>query len=104
MEGDNLRPASVSSLSTRMIIGVSCGNNYTLAWDDQGNLYSWGFGKHGVLGSGSEKDILEPFLVENINEKVIYTDAGFAHCGVVTESGNIPVSYTHLTLPTNREV
>ena len=89
MEGDNLRPSSVSSLRTRMIIGVSCGNNYTLAWDDQGNLYTWGFGKHGVLGSGSEKDILEPLIVKDINEKVIYADAGFAHCGVVTESGNI---------------
>ena len=72
------------------IIGIACGNNYTLAWDEHGHLISWGSGRHGVLGHGNEENILEPTLVKlHIDEKVVFADAGFAHCGIVTEGGNI---------------
>ena len=85
-----LGPSIITSLNERKIRNISCGNNYTLAIDDRGNLFAWGFGRHGVLGLGDEKDRLKPTLVEeNINEKIIYIDAGFAHSGIVTESGKI---------------
>ena len=72
------------------IRSISCGNNYTLAIDEEGHLYSWGFGKHGVLGVGDEKDRLTPTPVkENIEEKIAFVDAGFAHCGLVTENGKV---------------
>ena len=58
----------VTSLKERKIVSISCGNNYTLAIDTEGSLFSWGFGRHGVLGQGDEKDRLKPTHVkENIN-------------------------------------
>ena len=85
-----LGPTLITSLKERKIVSISCGNNYTLAIDDEGNLFSWGFGRHGVLGQGDKKDVLKPTHVkENVNEKVIFIDAGFAHCGVVLDNGKI---------------
>lgn len=85
-----IRPSVIKSLTQRKITSISCGNNYTLAIDDEGNLFSWGYGKHGVLGLGDEEDRLEPTLVkENICDRIVYVDAGFSHCGIVTENGKI---------------
>ena len=85
-----LGPSLITSLNERKIVSISCGNNYNLAIDSDGNLFSWGFGKYGVLGLGDERDRFEPTNVtENINEKIVYVDAGFTHCGVVTDKGKI---------------
>ena len=85
-----LGPSLITPLGQIKISRISCGNNYTLAIDEKGNMFSWGFGKHGVLGIGNEKDKLKPTPVkENIKEKVVFVDAGFAHCGIVTENGKV---------------
>ena len=85
-----IRPSLIESLAQRRITSISCGNNYTLAIDDEGNLFSWGYGRHGVLGLGDEEDRLKPTLVkENICDRIVYVDAGFSHCGIVTEDGKI---------------
>lgn len=69
------------------VAGVSCGNNFTLLWTTEGDAYSWGCGRHGVLGHGDEADKLTPTLISKFKEMgacVCYMNAGFAHCGVVT--------------------
>lgn len=33
------------------IIKVDCGNDYTIALDQHGNLYSWGSNRYGQLGT-----------------------------------------------------
>lgn len=87
--GNLSKPLLIDSLSTHHIVGVSCGNNYTLAWDNNGDLFSWGCGRHGVLGHGSEEDKHQPTKVNYIEGKVIHADAGFAHSGIVTEDGDL---------------
>lgn len=69
-------------------IGISCGNNYTLAWTAEGQAYSWGSNLHGVLGHGNKEEYETPKLIEALKDmKIVSMDAGFAHCGAVTEDG-----------------
>ena len=35
----------ITSLNERKIVSISCGNNYNLAIDSDGNLFSWGIGQ-----------------------------------------------------------
>ena len=67
------------------IIDVACGQNYTLALDEEGRLYSLGKGK-GVLGLASTKMTLVPILVEGIpsGEKVVSMSAGWSHVACTT--------------------
>ncbi|KFD65910.1 hypothetical protein M514_03933 [Trichuris suis] len=81
-------PGLVASLSSVTIRQVSCGHNFTLACSADGHVYSWGFGKYGVLGHGNELNLSVPQRIEAL-AKVIVTSisAGYAHCGAVTDSG-----------------
>ncbi|CAG5134847.1 unnamed protein product [Candidula unifasciata] len=70
------------------IAGVSCGHNYTFLWATNGNVYSWGSGHYGVLGHGSEDDLLMPTKVEHLLARaVVSVGAGHDHCGIVTHDG-----------------
>ncbi|XP_064621917.1 uncharacterized protein LOC135484418 [Lineus longissimus] len=83
-------PTLITSLQTVRIAGVSCGNNFTLAWTSDGEALSWGYGHYGVLGHGDEIDQTNPKRIQAFdNEKVVNMNAGFAHCGAVTESGGV---------------
>jgi len=46
------------------ITNVACGAQHTCAMDDQGRIYTWGFGAYGRLGHGDNKDQMEPLAVE----------------------------------------
>jgi len=45
------------------IVDVRCGAEHTLALDDQGRVFTWGFGGYGRLGHGSPADEVFPRLV-----------------------------------------
>ena len=60
-------PKLENSLLHTKIIDVACGQNYTLALDQEGRLYSLGKGKTGVLGLASTKMTTQPILVEGIS-------------------------------------
>jgi alpha-tubulin suppressor-like RCC1 family protein len=81
-------PRLIASLRTLRIAGLSCGNNFTLAWTTDGEALSWGYGHHGVLGHGDESDQTSPRTIQALDkEKVVHMNAGFAHCGAVTDAG-----------------
>lgn len=74
------------------VSGVTCGNNFTLVWTLDGDAYSWGCGRHGVLGHGDESDRESPTFITKFNEdnvKVTFMDAGFVHCGAITSDGQV---------------
>jgi alpha-tubulin suppressor-like RCC1 family protein len=79
-------PRLETSLLHTKIIDVACGQNYTLALDKQGRVYSMGKGKTGVLGLASTKRSAYPVLVEGIpaEEKVVTMSAGYAHVACTT--------------------
>ena len=45
------------------MLGVSCGNFYTLALDESGGVWTWGYGEYGQLGAGNISDQPQPALV-----------------------------------------
>jgi AGZA family xanthine/uracil permease-like MFS transporter len=49
------------------VFSVACGSRHTLALDDQGTLFSWGWGAYGQLGHGSVSGCLVPTEVEELD-------------------------------------
>jgi len=45
------KPLRVAALQSQRIVSVSCAQRHTCATDDEGNLYTWGDGACGVLGT-----------------------------------------------------
>lgn len=76
----------------RRVAGVSCGNNFTLLWCSDGEAFSWGCGRFGVLGHGSDKDVVIPTIISSFKDngvKIVFMSAGFAHSGAVTADGRV---------------
>ncbi|ORZ23543.1 regulator of chromosome condensation 1/beta-lactamase-inhibitor protein II [Absidia repens] len=60
------QPLLVKSLAERKITAIACGANHSLALDDEGYVYSWGFGGLGRLGHGEQKDLSIPKVIPNL--------------------------------------
>lgn len=86
--GHVLQPIEISELKN--VVGVSCGHNYTVAWTEDGSVYSWGSNHHGVLGHGDTVYRTKPTKVSSLNDvKIVNVSTGFSHCAVVTEVGSL---------------
>ena len=80
-------PKLETTLLHTRIVDVACGQNYTLALDEGGRVYSMGKGsKMGVLGLASVRASAYPILVEGIpeDEKVVLMSCGWTHVAVST--------------------
>ena len=71
---------------------VSAGDQYSLAIDEDGNLWSWGYNHNGELGDGTtgEKNVPTKITIEgeeNKKWKQIY--AGYDHSLVIDENDNL---------------
>lgn len=61
-------------------------------WTTEGEAYSWGCGRHGVLGHGQETDKASPTVISKLKDggvAVVFMNAGFTHCGAVTADGEV---------------
>ena len=67
---------------------ISCGYNFTHAIDENRICYSWGAGKHGVLGNGSEQDCRVPTPISTISD-VKQVSCGYCHVAMVTSVGDL---------------
>lgn len=82
----SLEPMLVPSMLDKKCIDVACGQNYTLILTEDGQLYSMGKGKTGVLGHANTSNLNEPELVEGLlDKKVVKMSAGYTHCAVLVE-------------------
>ncbi len=55
-------------------------------------LFTWGCGKQGRLGLGSEEDVLHPTEVVLLsNMRVSQVSAGESHCAAITQAGKVYV-------------
>jgi len=50
----------LTPLNDSKVIAVSAGFSYSLALDDQGRLWAWGYNYYGQLGNGNYQDQLKP--------------------------------------------
>jgi len=70
-------------------VSISAGSYHSAAVDNQGKLWTWGWGVHGQLGHGKIEDEFRPQRVlhkEMHGEKVVQVEAGYAHTVVLTGS------------------
>lgn len=64
-------PGQVLKPSGVQFSKVSCGRRHTLALDQNGICYSWGYGKDGVLGHGNRDNIDVPKAIDALRNEVI---------------------------------
>ena len=71
------------------VIELSAGYSHTACITEQGALYTWGYGKHGVLGHGTRASVNVPNLVQGalLGAKVIQISTGNRHTACITEQG-----------------
>jgi len=87
-EGCVPRLEVVRALAGVRITQVAAGGSHSLAVSADGDLYSWGWGRHGQLGHGDFSNRLIPTPVRAlVGTRVVHVAAGTAHSIVVTSSG-----------------
>lgn len=57
-------PILVETLSGVTVTKVACGQNHTIAIDNQGAAWTWGNGNYGKLGHKVQQDEHKPRLIE----------------------------------------
>ena len=85
-----------SNIANKIIVSIACGNNHTIALDNKGKLYAWGYNKYGQLGivtnSGTTNANPTPTLINhsNIANKIIVSIAcGYDHTIALDNMGNL---------------
>lgn len=80
-------------LSGKTIISIACGDNFSMALDSNGQIYSWGVGSTGQLGDGLNTTSSTPVAVSTsgaLNGKVVTGIAGGTNFAVAcTSDGGI---------------
>ncbi|CAK4771569.1 hypothetical protein LEN26_017590 [Aphanomyces euteiches] len=71
------------------LVGVSAAMYHTLAVSSTGQCYSWGFGKGGRLGTGSEFNCIHPVQLHFPLRVVVKASAGENHSLALTSNGHV---------------
>ncbi|XP_056643617.1 regulator of chromosome condensation isoform X1 [Diorhabda sublineata] len=72
----------VNTLSGKKIINVACGSATSFAVSEEGDLFGWGMGTNGQLGTGEEDDCEEPTVIKSKqlqDKKVFRVSSGGQH-------------------------
>jgi len=96
---NQIRPKLVEALAEAEvhIVSVSCGDHHTAALDEDGNLYTWGWGGSffsgaGALGLGDSSNESKPVLVESLADEGIRLqsiDSGEQHMIALDEKNQV---------------
>jgi len=81
------------------IVNVECGSCFSLGRTESGDVYSWGWNGHGVLGHGKGYFSHAPTRIAalgSIDRKVVSIAAGANMCAAVVESSQCPIQYRYL--------
>ena len=74
-------PFLVKALADKKVVDIACGQQHTVALDEDGYVYVWGFGGYGRLGIGSQQDQLLPTLVPQFARENVLTRAKAIYAG-----------------------
>lgn len=90
---DRLHPQAVFTLINRGVSQVACGAEYSVAVAGAGTekqLFSWGWGDFGRLGTGDCRDVFIPYPLPALASKVVVNVAcGDTHTLVATNEGEV---------------
>ncbi|KAK0424078.1 hypothetical protein QR680_008488 [Steinernema hermaphroditum] len=85
---DCLKPKVVDSLLRVDITDVACGDEHTVAIDSQGNVYVWGSGKNGRLGTGDENFVTTAIQITiPVGQTIMNVRCGHDCTALLTTSG-----------------
>lgn len=94
--GNNLVPTKVNSLKCVDVVEISCSvgehHGHTLAVTRDGQVYSWGDGYKGKLGTGDQEPRFEPTKIPPSsfqNEAIAHVGSGGIHSSAVSLSGRV---------------
>ncbi|XP_066487809.1 probable E3 ubiquitin-protein ligase HERC6 [Tiliqua scincoides] len=89
-------PEQIQALEKQTIVHVSCGKEHSLAICSNGDLFSWGGGTFGQLGTGELQERLIPKKIEFDRKtdtlsqvKIIQTACGHYHSIALTRDGRV---------------
>ncbi|GBP25789.1 X-linked retinitis pigmentosa GTPase regulator homolog [Eumeta japonica] len=85
---DEWSPQLVTKLQGRKVINVSCGSCHTLALMKNGEVWAWGAGVFGQLGSGARDKASVPQRV-SLTDTVDAIAAGYFHNLALTSKGHL---------------
>ncbi|GMH78228.1 hypothetical protein TrST_g897 [Triparma strigata] len=89
-EGHQYTPRVLASLRNVVVVGVSACGFHSAVVDRDGGIWTWGEGKFGRLGHGSERNVTSPKRVEALNgERPFKVACGGFHTAAVTEDGAV---------------
>ena len=86
---DTSVPSAHMQTLGKSISYVSIGFRHTLAMSSSGEVYSWGYGRHGVLGIGSEELKTSPVQLSFEGKKVVKLNSGGMHNVALTADGMV---------------
>lgn len=91
-------PTKITLPTTNQIVSLSFNQNFSIALDETGNVWSWGYNKNGELGrsstdicndSSSESDCaLEASTVSNLSD-IVAISAGYSHTLALKNDGSV---------------
>lgn len=90
-EGDSYvvsKPVNIDALNHHKIIKISCGENFSMALSDKGEVFSWGMGNCGQLGHGNKEDIKTPKIIHS-QDRVKDISCGDTHSAFLTVKGEV---------------
>lgn len=88
------RPHLVEALTQTPIAVIAAGYHHSMALSTKSQLYCWGSGWSGQLGTGTNKDATLPTLIEVATKqdktgKLVRVAAGYHHSMALTDSGRV---------------
>ena len=69
-------------------ISISAGENYSLAIDETGQLWAWGYNGYGQLGNGTTSNVFTPQKISE-GTKFVSVEAGGEHTVAVDNKGQV---------------
>lgn len=69
-------------------IDFSCGEEHAAYVNDQGEVFTWGYGRDGQLGHGDNGSMSTPKKVQ-IGEKVVKVSCGGGHTAFITANNEL---------------
>ena len=83
-------PRLVESLASRPVAQVACGKSHSIGLTAEGDVYTWGAGDEGQLGTGRTAPAYVPrYLSALQGTPVAMISAGAAHCAALSVYGRI---------------
>lgn len=75
-------------LDTKKVVYVACGNQHTACVTEDGEVYTWGFGKNGALGHGDWNQVSMPKKVEKLSN-IVKIECGIDYTICMDKDGKL---------------